>query len=170
MNTLRIGELLVDRGVIDRDQQQRILDEQARSGRPFGVLAEELFDISPRDVEHAWAEQYAAMAPGVDPTQEDVDPQLLDLVSRRQAWQFRVLPLKRSGHELVLCSDLENLPRALRFVGWSIGSACSFVIAERAKLDAALSRHYPLAGMGTTPPPPKATPTPKKKPGLARAR
>jgi hypothetical protein len=144
---VRLGDLLVKRGVLTEEQRQRIVQEQERSRRPFGELAETLFGVSESAVESAWAEQYAGIADRVDPRTTPIERDVLGLVNRRQAWQFRVMPLRMEGDELVLCTTQEHLARALRFSGWRLGHRCYFVIAAARALGEALAEHYPMAGM-----------------------
>ncbi len=144
---VRLGDLLVARGVISEDQRQRILSVQAHSARPFGVIAERLFGIDPRGIEQAWAAQFATLAEHIDPRQCWPTPEVLQLIERRQAWQFRVLPLRYEDSELIVCTAEPFLARALRFVGWRIASPVSFVIAEPEALGESLSKWYAMAGL-----------------------
>jgi hypothetical protein len=144
---LRIGDVLVKQGILTEDDRDAVLEEQRQTGEPFGVIAERLFEISPHGIELAWAEQYAAIADQVDPRGERIDTSALDTIDRRQAWQFQVLPLHFDGPELVLCTTQENLPRALRFVGWRIGRQAYLVVSEAGALGEALASHYPMDGM-----------------------
>ena len=145
--TIRLGDLLVKRGAISTAQRDAILDYQRLTGRPFGELAEKLFAVREGDIEQAWAEQYAGLARVVDPRAENIDPEVLPLIDRRQAWQFRMLPLRFDGQELMVCTTERHLVRALRFAGWKIRAQCYFVIAESQALGEALTRYYPMAGM-----------------------
>lgn len=144
----RLGDLLVNHGVLTREQRDEILRVQTQTGRPFGALAESLFGVAPEAVERAWAEQFEALAEWIDPRTAFVDPAALALVTRRQAWQFGVLPLHFEGPDLALCTTPTHLIRALRFCGWRIGKPCSISLTEPEALSEALQRHYPLAGMG----------------------
>lgn len=144
----RLGELLVQQGLLSEEDVESILDAQRRSGRPFGQLAERMFGLTPSQVEAAWAEQYRGLAPHVDPVTEGWDPTVQGLVSRRQAWQFRVLPIRRNGCELTIATTTENLPRAARFAAWHFGEPIYFVIGEAARLEQALALRYPLPGVG----------------------
>ncbi|MBL8764116.1 MAG: hypothetical protein JNM07_07595 [Phycisphaerae bacterium] len=143
---LRLGHLLVNRGVITEDQRANILDEQRITGRPFGELAENMFGVSPKDVEAAWAEQYASLAEWLDPREEPTDPAALNLITRRQAWQFGLLPLRFEGEELRIATTQEHLVRALGFSSWGLGVPCYFVLAKRDEMAAALMKHYPMQG------------------------
>ncbi|HZW11323.1 MAG TPA: hypothetical protein VFF69_15575 [Phycisphaerales bacterium] len=143
---VRLGDVLVRMGVLSESEREEVLAAQRSSGRPFGVLAEELFGVSPRDVERAWAAQYAELSGRVDLGRQATDPDVLSLVERRQAYQFQVLPLRFEGRELVVATSESALPRAMRFAGWALGEACSFVVASDGELMDHLSRAYPARG------------------------
>lgn len=144
---LRLGELLIESGVLDERQVQHILDRQQRTGEPFGLLAERLFDVDPAAIENAWAQQYASLTRAVDPDVEVYDHNALRLITRRQAWQFRVLPIRFEPDELIIATTQMHLRRALRFAINVIGVPVFFVMAEPEALGRALCKHYPLPGM-----------------------
>lgn len=145
--SIRLGDVLVKRGLLTEAQRDAILDKQREVGRPFGELAESMFGVHPDDVERAWAYQYAAMAPNVNPAATPPEPSALRLISARQAWQFRVLPLRYQDDELVVCTTEVHLVRALKFAGWRLGEICSFVITDDESMGKALDQHYPIAGL-----------------------
>lgn len=147
MATIHLGDLLVKQGVLSVRQRDEVLRAQTERGGPFGALAEQMFGVSPEAVERAWAEQYSSIAPHVDPRTMHVDPRVLDVINRRQAWQFCVLPLEISGKDLVAVTTQEHLVRALKFAGWRLGHGVQFLIAEPRAMGEALCRHYPMAGM-----------------------
>lgn len=143
---VRLGDVLVRLGVLSEEQRAEVVEAQASSGRPFGVLAEELFGVSPRDVERAWASQYTELTGRVSLTSEQADPEVLATIDRRQAWQFQILPLRREGKELVLATTERALPRAMRFAGWAISPNCSFLVAADRDLARGLDAAYPMRG------------------------
>ncbi len=145
---LRLGDVLVKQGVITPEQRDAIVAQQATTQRPFGWLAERMFDVDPVDVESAWAYQYESVAKTLNPMKQKVDPEALRLISRRQAWQFSVIPIKFNADEVVVCTTRDNLPRALRFVNWSVNQPCSIALTDEERLSDALSKYYPMAGMG----------------------
>jgi len=143
----RLGQVLVERGVLTAEQVEAVLTAQEASRRPFGALAEELFDLPPEVVEQAWASQYEQIAERVDPASENLDQDVLDLVDRRQAWQFRIMPLRREGGELRVATTRLHLPRAMRFALRHFGQACYFVLTSPEELASALMEHFPMPGM-----------------------
>jgi hypothetical protein len=144
---LPIGTLMVNRGVITPAQLEQILVRQKATHRPFGEIAEELCGVKGKDVERAWAEQYAQTTRWVDPMLEPCDPAVHDLISRRQAWQFRVLPMGYDGSELMICTTQEGLVRAMNFAARQIPVTCYFVLSKLDQLAEALMRRYPMEGM-----------------------
>ncbi|HYE02310.1 MAG TPA: hypothetical protein VD963_03640 [Phycisphaerales bacterium] len=144
---LPIGHLLVQMGALTEQQRVFILQEQEVTGRPFGELAEQMFGLPQKSIEDAWAQQYAATTRWVDPALELVDPAALALVSRRQAWQFRVLPMRYDGGELMVCTTRNHLVRALNFCTRHVPATCYFVLAEPEALGESLMRHFPIDGM-----------------------
>lgn len=147
MSNVRIGEVLVRRGTLTRAQADAVLEAQSRGHRPFGELAENMYGIDPTDIEQAWIEQYAGLTRHIDPDKEEIDPRALKSVDRRQAWQFRVFPVRFDGRELMLATTRENLCRALRFATRCIPLPCYLVLSDAVALGAALERYYPLPGM-----------------------
>lgn len=144
---LPIGTLMVNKGVITEEQLKLILERQRITHRPFGEIAEELIGVKAKDVERAWAEQYAQTTRWVDPTIEPIDPAVHDLVTRRQAWQFRMLPIGYDGSELMVCTTQEGLVRAMNFAARQIPVTCYFVLTKLDQLAESLMRVYPMEGM-----------------------
>jgi hypothetical protein len=147
MMEVRLGQLLVESGVLTRQQVDHIVAAQAETGEPFGLLAERLFSVDPELIEEAWAKQYAGLTRTVDPEVEVFNDDASALVTRRQAWQFRILPLRFEGRELLIATTQQHLRRALRFATNVIGIPVFFVMAESKALGHALCKRYPLPGM-----------------------
>jgi hypothetical protein len=140
---IRIGELLVRHGVLSEQQVFEILQEQKRTQRPFGDLAERMFEVSAEAVEQAWIEQYLTLSPVVDLNEQDIDVKVLKVLNRRQAWQFRMLPLRREEDELVIATTQDRLKRAVNFAWRRVHDPVYFLIARRPQLEDFLMQHYP---------------------------
>ncbi|MGH7133457.1 MAG: hypothetical protein ACREJO_16120 [Phycisphaerales bacterium] len=144
--TQRLGEILVSSGVLSKEQLDAVMSEHRRSHRPVGYVAQEMFKLPPRVIEDAWAEQYATLTERVDPRNENTSAEALKLVTRRQAWQFGLVPLRVEDGMVIVCTSQQNLARALRFAYRQIGPECRFVLASPEQLGEALSRHYAMDG------------------------
>ena len=144
MQGIRIGELLVEQGILTPKQVEHILFVQKRAQRPFGDLAEKLFGIDPKAIEDAWVQQYIRLAGVVDLDQQRIDEGCLRSLNRRQAWQFQVLPLHRQELDLQVATTADNLVRAVNFATRSLDEPVYFLIAERKQLREFLMKHYPV--------------------------
>lgn len=143
---LKIGELLVNQGVMSYEQVEEILDAQKRSGRPFGDLAERMFGIQPEAVEQAWIEQYLSYETAIDIDSQHIDIEVLKIINRRQAWQFRIIPMRQNETEVVAVTSKEFLRRAVNFAWRQMKDPVYFLVARRPQLEDFLMRHYPWPG------------------------
>lgn len=143
MAGIQIGELLVEQGVLKREQVRHILKVQKMSHRPFGDLAERLYGIDPKAIEDAWVEQYIRTAGLIDLEDHEVETECLRMLNRRQAWQFHLLPVNRDEN-LNVATDTTSLVRAVNFSTRRIDESVYMLIAERDQLREFLMKHYPV--------------------------
>lgn len=144
MAGIRIGQLLVEQGVLTEDQVSHILKIQKLSSRPFGDLAERLYGIDPHAIEDAWVEQYLRLVGVVDLEDQQIETDCLRRLNRRQAWQFHLLPMHREEQELHMATSAEDLVRAVNFTTRRIDEPIYLLIAERQQLREFLMKHYPV--------------------------
>lgn len=142
---IRIGEILVEQGVLNEQQVLEIVDAQKRLRLPFGVLAERLFDVTLESIETAWAEQYHRFTGTIDLSDQSIDPEALRLLDRRPAWQFEMLPIgfAETG-ELVVAASHRRLARAVTYAAGRIEQVVYFRVAEAAQLREYLQQYYPM--------------------------
>lgn len=145
--TLLLGEVLVEQGLLTEQDVRSIVEQQRKNGRPFGEIAETLCGISLEAIEEAWSYQYACNAPTIDPLTFMPRADAKGLVSARQAWQFRCLPMNLEGDTLVLATTQQHLQRALKFATRVLDRPAYFMMTTEARLATALSEHYPIGGM-----------------------
>jgi hypothetical protein len=143
---LRIGQILVDKGVLSEQQVFEILQAQKQTALPFGVLAERMFEVTVESIEEAWVEQYVRVAGTVDLDQLEFDCDALKLINRRQAWQFEILPVRyEPSGELMMAASRQRLARAVTFAANRLEPAVYFRVAESQQLRHFLQQHYPMS-------------------------
>jgi len=147
MEPARIGERLVRNGSITSEQLQAALRKQEETGQPLGLICEEMFGLDPRIVECAWAEQYEELVADLEPRLRSFDAECVRLVSRRQAWQFAVLPLRYEDGALVVATIAPRLAQARRFMSTVVPGGVVLVVTDARSLARALARHHPFPGM-----------------------
>ncbi len=144
-NTIKIGEILIEQGVLSEQQVFEVLQAQKQHRMPFGVLAERMFDVTLHSIENAWVEQYHRFTGTIDLTGEKFDNEALRVLNRRQAWQFELLPIRTEPDgELLMAASANRLARAVTFAANRIDRAVYFRIAEQDQLREFLQQHYPM--------------------------
>lgn len=142
---IRIGEILVEQGVLNEQQVFEIVQAQKKLHLPFGVLAERMFDVTLETIENAWIEQYHRFTGTIDLNEQTFDDQALRMINRRQAWQFECLPIgfEPTG-ELLMAASRRRLARAVTFATNRLDKVVYFRIAESNQIQQFLKQHYPM--------------------------
>ncbi|HTO19728.1 MAG TPA: GspE/PulE family protein [Pseudomonas sp.] len=137
---VRLGDLLIEAGLIDDAQLQRALQEQKRTGVKLGRAVVDLGFISETRLLKALSEQLRI--PFVELPHYKFDPALTQSLPEAVARRFRVIVLSRQGDGLLLGMadplNLYALDEAERLLGKRVHPA---VVLE-ADLLAALDRIY----------------------------
>jgi len=144
--SIKIGQVLIEHGVMSEQQVFEVLQAQKERRSPFGVLAERLFDVTLESIERAWIDQYARFTGSFSIAEQHVDAEALKTINRRQAWQFEMLPLHFDGDgELLIAASRQRLARAVTFAAERLDHAVYFRVAESDELRAFLRQHYPMS-------------------------
>ncbi|MFN2397600.1 MAG: GspE/PulE family protein [Gemmatimonadaceae bacterium] len=98
--TDRIGELLINEGLITREQLDRALQEQKLSGTRVGYNLVKMGLIPEVELTRMLARQFRM--PAVDLSNFEVDPKIAKLIPADLAMRHLVLPLKREGRTLTV--------------------------------------------------------------------
>jgi type IV pilus assembly protein PilB len=136
----RLGQILIEDGLLTREQLGQALAEQKASKNRLGYVLVKLGLIQELEITKVLARQYRM--PAVDLSRFDVDPRILKLIPSDLAMKSIVLPLKREGRTLtVAMADptdlglLEDLKFITRYDLFP-------VIAGEYTLRALIEKHY----------------------------
>lgn len=142
---IRIGEILVEQGVLAEQQVFEIIQAQKKLHLPFGVLAERMFDVTLESIENAWIEQYHRFTGTIDLATQTFDDRALRMINRRQAWQFECMPISfEPGGELLMAASRNRLARAVTFATNRLDKVVYFRVAESEQIQQFLKEHYPM--------------------------
>jgi len=97
---VRLGDLLVQDGLITQQQLDKALAEQKRQGRKLGATLISLGYVSESDVLDSLARQLRIER--VDLTRQEIDPELVRKLPETQARRFRALVLGDDGESLLV--------------------------------------------------------------------
>jgi MSHA biogenesis protein MshE len=97
---IRLGDLLVQQGLITLEQLKFALEQQKRSGRKLGrVLADNAF-VTEEQISEALAKQLNI--PYINLKYYNINPELVRLLPENQARRFRAIVLEARNHALLI--------------------------------------------------------------------
>ena len=140
----RIGQILVERKFITRDQLETLLEEQKkRPGELFGRIAESMNLINDEQLIEALAEQMGMQA--VSLGEITIPPDVLAYVTEPMAQLYRIVPLSFRDNVLTVAmcdpQKLQILDELRNFLGYETRG----VVASERDIVAALNRYYSTA-------------------------
>ena len=98
----RIGQILVDLGLIDEQQLETMLEEQSSRGELLGRVGVALGFDSEEQLGEALAEQWGTTF--VSLYDREIAPEALAAISEPMAQLYRVVPIKLEGNQLTIAS------------------------------------------------------------------
>ncbi|MBI5498600.1 MAG: hypothetical protein HY907_00025 [Deltaproteobacteria bacterium] len=181
---LRIGELLIEAGVLNHAKLREALDLQKSQRRPLGVILVESGFVTEAQLIQALSRQLSI--PWVSLWHVDVAPELLAIVSREEAEKYHLLPIyartvRGEKPALFVAMDDPTNQEALEFVREAAGMDVRPMIAAPTDLRQAIVVLYggeeeeeeepPPAPPAITPrrsaPPPPPPPPPRARSAAA---
>jgi type IV pilus assembly protein PilB len=140
----KLGEILVERGVIDEAQLEVAIREQRRLGGKLGRILIDLGLVTDDELSNALGQQTGVQQVDVDkvrPTDE-----ALALVAEELAREYEILPLRIEGDGLVVAmanpTDISAIDRIQRYTDLFV----RVVSAPRRQLQRAIARAYLSSG------------------------
>jgi type IV pilus assembly protein PilB len=140
----KIGELLVDEGVITEAQLEIALAEQQRTGTKLSATLMALGLATEEEISNALGQQSGVQH--VDLEQVRPTPEALALVAEELATEYELLPLRIEEDSLVVAmanpTDLVAIDRIQRYTDLFV----RVVAAQRVQLRRATARAYERSG------------------------
>lgn len=142
---LKFGEILIEQGIINRDQLEKALAEQKKHGldaKRIGSYLIEFGYISEDDVAKTLGIQFNLPVMRLEGLR--IKQEVLDLIPETMARKFNIIPLFKIGQELTLAvADPTTFTLLdMDFVSAETGCKIVPVIATYAEISKMIERHY----------------------------
>jgi type IV pilus assembly protein PilB len=136
-----IGQLLLEKGLVEKEQIQRALEYQQRSGEKLrlGEILVKFGYVSHEDVLKCLGEQFDVPVVDLDKVRPEVEA--VDAVPRNTARMHNILPLRRVGSSLVVAIDDLDLC-AIDNLKFILNTDIKPVLASAEAIQAAIERYY----------------------------
>lgn len=138
----RLGDLLVESGIITPGQLEEALAVQKASGKRLGDVLMELGMITEQQLIEAL--EFQLGIPHVQLHRQTIDPRVLEMVPERVVRQYTVLPLRIENRKLVVAMADPLDYFAIDELQMITGFPVSPVIASKEAIKTAIERHYGL--------------------------
>ena len=144
----RLGDILLNRGVLTQEQLNQALERQRVTQKPLGTVLSELGFVKPSVMADVLAEQLKI--PRANWAEAGRDPNLVLLVPAELLREGQFYPLKRQGDTLILAMvdplDFYAMDKVSRATGMRVEPA----VATADEIKLAYNRSFNLASMAQT--------------------
>ena len=138
---IRIGQILLDSGIISNKQLEKALSQQNESGGRLGYILVNNNAISETDLNKFLAKQQNIESINLD--EIDIDENTINLISGEIAHRYEVIPIEIVGRKLIVAmTDPYNL-FAIDDLRFSLGMDIEPHITASSMIRRALARYYP---------------------------
>jgi type IV pilus assembly protein PilB len=144
----RVGQAMVDRGLVTQDQLEEALALQRTTGRRVGDALVEIGALSRYDLTRVLADHLGV--PFIDLQAKQPDPLLTSLLPEEVARRYRALAITRWNDQLVIAMANPNDLFALDDLHLVTRSPIIAAMADEEHLAAAIDRIYKVSTLETT--------------------
>jgi len=139
----RIGQILVDLGLIDEQQLETMLEEQPSRSELLGRIGVALGFYSDEQLGEALAEQWGTTF--VTLYDKEIKPDALAAISEPMAQLYRVVPLALQGSTLTIASSEPQKIQIADELRTLLGFDIQVSVATEAEIQKAIEKHYSSA-------------------------
>ncbi len=137
---LKLGEMLIQAGVITEEQLRKALAEQKRTGGRLGSTLIRLGFAAEEDVTECLGKQYGV--PSVNLAEHEIDRSVLRLIPATVAEKYEVVPLSRDGKTInVVMANPQNL-FAIEDIKFTTGFEVRPMVASESSIKNAIEQYY----------------------------
>lgn len=139
----RLGDLLLESGLVTTEQLDQAVAEQKKSGRQLGMTLVQLGFVGEMDLVQLLQRQLGL--PLVDLEQTPVDERAIGLIKEEQAKKYTALPVEIEGRKTLVVAMADPLNvHAIEDLRFHSGLFIKPVLAPPSQILEAIERHYHL--------------------------
>ena len=136
----QLGELLIERGIINDQQLGKALDLQKEKGGLIGELLVELGFVKEEDIAQSLTAQYGF--PYLPLSNYDINTEIINVVPGRVARQYLLMPVDRIGNNLTLAMSNPLNVQAIEDVELLSGCSVQTFVSTSSDIKKAIEKYY----------------------------
>ena len=138
--TKQLGELLLDRGIINPGQLEQALNFQRNKGGLIGEVLVELGFAKEEDIAQSLTAQYGF--PYLPLSNYDVNPEITSIITSRVARQYLLVPIDKIGNNLTLAMSNPLNIQAIEDVELLSGCNVQTFVSTSSDIKKAIEKYY----------------------------
>lgn len=136
----QLGELLIERGIIERIQLDKALTVQQEKGGLIGEILVELNFAKEEDIAQTLTAQYGF--PYLPLSNYDIDPEIINIVPGRVARQYLLMPIDKIGSNLTIAMSNPLNVQAVEDVELLTGCSVQTFVSTSSDIKRAIEKYY----------------------------
>ncbi|MFA5356814.1 MAG: hypothetical protein WC301_05370 [Candidatus Omnitrophota bacterium] len=136
----QLGELLVERGIINDQQLEKALSVQKDRGGLIGEILVELGFVKEEDIAQSLTAQYGF--PYLPLGNYDINPEIINVVPGRVARQYLLMPVDKIGNNLTLAMSNPLNVQAIEDVEFLSGCSVQTFVSTSSDIKKAIAKYY----------------------------
>jgi type IV pilus assembly protein PilB len=136
----QLGELLIERGIINQRQLDKALEVQQERGGLIGEVLVELGYAKEEDIAQALTAQYGF--PYLPLSNYDINPEVVNIVPPRVARQYLLIPIDKIGNNLTLAMSNPLNVQAVEDIELLSGCSVQTFVSTSSDIKNAIKKHY----------------------------
>ena len=136
----QLGELLIERGVLNQRQLDKALTVQKEKGGLIGEILVELGFASEEDIAQALTAQYGF--PYLPLGNYEINPEIANIVPIRVARQYLLIPIDKIGNNLTLAMSNPLNAQAIEDIELLSGCSVQTFVSTASDIKRAIEKYY----------------------------
>lgn len=136
----QLGELLIERGVINQHQLDKALNVQKEKGGLIGEVLVGLGFAKEEDITQALTAQYGF--PYLPLANYEINPEIVNIIPSRVARQYLLIPVDKVGNNLTLAMSNPLNVHAIEDVELLSGCGIQIFVSTLSDVKGAIEKYY----------------------------
>ncbi len=136
----QLGELLIERGIINQNQLEKALTAQREKGGLIGEVLVGLGFAKEEDIAQALTAQYGF--PYLPLANYDINPEIINIIPGRVARQYLIIPVDKVGSNLTLAMSNPLNVHAIEDVELMSGCVIQIFVSTLSDVKGAIEKYY----------------------------
>ncbi|MFY9401896.1 MAG: hypothetical protein WAQ07_00585 [Candidatus Omnitrophota bacterium] len=136
----QLGELLIERGIINDQQLEKALHLQKEKGGLIGEILVDLGYVKEEEIAQSLTAQYGF--PYLPLGNYDINPEIINIVPKRVARQYLLMPVDKIGNNLTLSMSNPLNVQAIEDVELLTGCSVQTFVSTSSDIKRAIEKYY----------------------------